>query len=569
MTSEHDGSSIATKTLMFPDTVGRSTDRWLIVLQPRDGEYRVIQQRPAKGIVTLPASARVQLIFFPGRPADLSTLAALTPDALDLLEAARTTFDNRAMSHVGALTGLRHLHLGNTPLSNEGLAHLHLLTALEGLDLRGTAIDDDGLIALQHLRQLRHLNLSMTRITDAGLRHLEVLHGLRSLVLYATGVSDAGLEHLNELHALEVLRLEETHVTMEGAGRLPYMLPGCQVHLDWNDGVDEAEFPYGERARRAREADLSLHAALPTRGKPGSPGWEAYQQLLNQWREAVAEAYPSGFWERLNLLQHGDLRGLETAVRFLEADPWLFRSGYVKERILRRLRRISLSEEYRSRLRHVILQVIQGQDRREFREYCRLARIVDTPAWRETVLALLDHENLVVRRHAMWVLDALRRPPSIEPLQPEDVDPADLDFKTLDAYLYYYGGTPASFRAAVQKAAAAGVGGEAMRDLAIAPDFPGRDWRLQYYQALRDTDWSVCVDTGRWMIVARDIAQRLVDGRIADPYRGARLLYDRFVQARSPEAVTWFRLLYDLEQQPADPGRCAAILAQATRLLHS
>jgi hypothetical protein len=169
----------------------------------------------------------------------------------------------------------------------------------------------------------------------------------------------------------------------------------------------------------------------------------------------------------------------------------------------------------------------------------------------------------------MWVLDGLRRPLDVESFRPEEVDPVELDFETLSAYLYYYGGTPAHYRAAAEKAIAAGVGDKALLALSIAPDLPLREQRVRYYRALRDSRWSACADNGRWVIVVRDIARRIIDGRIPDPYRGARLLYDQVVRAKSPDAVTWFRFLYAVEEQPDDPDPRSAILAEASRILQS
>jgi hypothetical protein len=86
---------------------------------------------------------------------------------------------------------------------------------------------------------------------------------------------------------------------------------------------------------------------------------------------------------------------------------------------------------------------------------------------------------------------------------------------------------------------------------------------------LRETRFSICGDDRRWMIVARDLAQRIVDGRIADPFRGVLFLYDRFVRAKNANAVTWFRHLYDVEQQSDNPELRRTILADAARVLQA
>src|SRR5215510_12924186 len=48
-------------------------------------------------------------------------------------------------------------------------------------------------------------------------------------------------------------------------------------------------------------------------------------------------AFPGGLEHQLNSLKQEDAQAVEMAVRFLEADPWFFRSGYIKEELLRSL----------------------------------------------------------------------------------------------------------------------------------------------------------------------------------------------------------------------------------------
>src|SRR5437868_5972807 len=48
-------------------------------------------------------------------------------------------------------------------------------------------------------------------------------------------------------------------------------------------------------------------------------------------------AFPGGLGHELRLLENGDLRAIELAVCFLEADPWFFRSGYIKADLIKQL----------------------------------------------------------------------------------------------------------------------------------------------------------------------------------------------------------------------------------------
>jgi hypothetical protein len=114
----------------------------------------------------------------------------------------------------------------------------------------------------------------------------------------------------------------------------------------------------------------------------------------------------------IEAVRNGDPSGVETLVRFLEADVYCFRSGYLKVDVINALVRASLTDEAADRLRKVVLDVVDGPDRREFRAYVRLAWKVETPA----LLAALDERakspTRRVARYGKWILDglALRRP---------------------------------------------------------------------------------------------------------------------------------------------------------------
>ncbi len=95
------------------------------------------------------------------------------------------------------------------------------------------------------------------------------------------------------------------------------------------------------------------------------------------------------------------------AIEFLNADPWFFRSGYVKAKLIRMLTRLPLTTEQLDRLRSVVLNVVDRRGGQEFRAYCRLARRVDAPDLRANLQLRLSHSDKGVRRRAGWVLDAL------------------------------------------------------------------------------------------------------------------------------------------------------------------
>ncbi len=126
-------------------------------------------------------------------------------------------------------------------------------------------------------------------------------------------------------------------------------------------------------------------------------GW--YHELMAGLYDPIASAL-----QRVDL----DRAAVETLVRFLEADVYCHRSGYMKSDVIRALTRATIIDrETRQRLRVVVVAAVDGRDRREFRDYVRLARFVDDENLRTVLRARLLAESPLVARHARWVLEGL------------------------------------------------------------------------------------------------------------------------------------------------------------------
>lgn len=121
----------------------------------------------------------------------------------------------------------------------------------------------------------------------------------------------------------------------------------------------------------------------------------------------LREVWPNGLQEKIVGLKERDLDAIEFAVRFLEEDPWFFRSGYLKEEIVQRLGQCPRSSLQDERLRTVVLQRCEGPTRREFRRYCRLARRLKAPHFEEALNKLTQASSPRTVRHASWVLEAI------------------------------------------------------------------------------------------------------------------------------------------------------------------
>ena len=162
---------------------------------------------------------------------------------------------------------------------------------------------------------------------------------------------------------------------------------------------------------RGREAE-SARRAIDEAWRHRDEGPEAHQRWIDsiaEFRAAVDRAWPPGFWDAFERLPTGDPNAIESATLFLEADPWFYRSGYVKAELIRRLKRLPLPPEIEERLRAVVLDVARGRDRREYRAYCRLARKVASPELNAQLEMLLAAEDPAVRRRARWMLAAIEQ----------------------------------------------------------------------------------------------------------------------------------------------------------------
>lgn len=116
-----------------------------------------------------------------------------TPLAIDV---AGTLFGDAELKHLGAVPGLRELHLAATRVTDQGLEALGSLENLERLFLAKCDITDAGLKSISRFSRLHTLNLVGTRITSDGLQHLAALRELRSLLITDLKLSPSAVDQL-------------------------------------------------------------------------------------------------------------------------------------------------------------------------------------------------------------------------------------------------------------------------------------------------------------------------------------------------------------------------------------
>lgn len=146
-----------------------------------------------------------------------------------------------------------------------------------------------------------------------------------------------------------------------------------------------------------------ISSAVRAQRRAGVQGTELHYRLLSM------AAYPPGFSEMVERLQAGDQAAVAPAVAWLDADPFCQFSGYAKGRVMRYLARNKLSTREASRIRSLLLRVIERGGRPEFRVACRLARKVDSVEFRKRLRERTAHRDAGVRQRGLWMLKACER----------------------------------------------------------------------------------------------------------------------------------------------------------------
>ncbi|MTD93504.1 hypothetical protein GIW81_04045 [Hyphomicrobium sp. xq] len=165
----------------------------------------------------------------------------------------------------------------------------------------------------------------------------------------------------------------------------------------------------GEAARLAHE---TVNRAFREHVRERDP--DRYTALLQDFWTKTAAALPSTDAAFMPGLANGHVRFVETGIAFLEADPWFFRSGYEKQKIIRHLKRAPLTQAQRQRLARVVLAAIDGhaagvpenRDRVEFRHFGRLACAIWSDFLDEEVARRMQSPDPGIRRRATWVAEA-------------------------------------------------------------------------------------------------------------------------------------------------------------------
>lgn len=139
--------------------------------------------------------------------------------------------------------------------------------------------------------------------------------------------------------------------------------------------------------------------------------WQKASQAFKERYDLLA--FPGGWEQELANLKKGNPSAVAAAIVYLRVDPYFFRSGYIKEAIIRALKKVSLSKKEREELQDILLESLKHKRRREFREYCRLALQLADDAFVAKVQTLTKVSEQPAAENAQAMLAVLKNPISL------------------------------------------------------------------------------------------------------------------------------------------------------------
>ncbi|MGH1454918.1 MAG: hypothetical protein ACRBBV_17265 [Paracoccaceae bacterium] len=122
----------------------------------------------------------------------------------------------------------------------------------------------------------------------------------------------------------------------------------------------------------------------------------AFREYNSPLYDLVAQCLRDG------LLHDDDLRRF--AFAYIDQDPYFFRSGYMLESILQRVKKLSLSPTEKASLQRLLLNRIENAALRSFRRICQLIPMIDSDPLREAVRDRARSTDPSVKRRAEFAL---------------------------------------------------------------------------------------------------------------------------------------------------------------------
>jgi hypothetical protein len=162
--------------------------------------------------------------------------------------------------------------------------------------------------------------------------------------------------------------------------------------------------------KKAHDAHVKVKTAFKSGLRKDDP--LAYQALLTAFGKAQSDVFLLIFKDGTHFddrIRKGDNETVDGAIAFLTADPYFFRSGYMKQVVLRRLKQAPLTRQQTERLQTLVLDAITQPHRFQFADYARLAAAIASTDFLTKVEALCASPKDDVRARALRVFELAKQ----------------------------------------------------------------------------------------------------------------------------------------------------------------
>jgi hypothetical protein len=157
---------------------------------------------------------------------------------------------------------------------------------------------------------------------------------------------------------------------------------------------------YRAKGKIARTTHLAVKTAFSEGLRKKNP--KAYSALLVEFREATLAATPENIAEDL---EKGAKISIDNAVAFLASEAYFFRSGYLKQILVQKLKHVDLDKEQTACLEMLVLNRIERPNQFHFADFARLAAFLKSPSLVAQIEHHAESSDEGIRQRAQRVLD--------------------------------------------------------------------------------------------------------------------------------------------------------------------
>ena len=148
--------------------------------------------------------------------------------------------------------------------------------------------------------------------------------------------------------------------------------------------LTETQIKKVETDINALRNEVERQVSLKIEGKNNDDELRKANNNYQKYKDVTEFLWSDQFRDKL---KSSDKNSISDAILYLEVDPWYFRSGYLKERLLFSLKRSSLSSRNRARILECFIKTMKSNRRwRVLRYYYPLLTKLFSPDQLETLM---------------------------------------------------------------------------------------------------------------------------------------------------------------------------------------